>query len=37
VAPLFFLPVCPLGIAPTRRMAGRAVADGGHSFFRAAF
>jgi hypothetical protein len=37
VAPFVFLTVCPLGIALTRRIAGRAVADGGYSFFRAAF
>lgn len=37
VAPLVFLTVCPLGIALTRRVAGEAVADGGYSFYRAAF
>ena len=37
VAPLVFLTVCPLGIALTRRFAGRAVAEGGYSFYRAAF
>ncbi len=37
VAPLVFLCVCPLGIVLTRRTAGRAVAEGGYSFFRAAF
>ena len=37
VAPLVFLTVCPLGIALTRRRAGRAVADGGYAFYRAAF
>lgn len=37
VAPLVFLTVCPLGIALTRRIAGRAVAEGGYSFYRAAF
>jgi hypothetical protein len=36
-APLLFLTVCPLGIALSRRFAGRALADGGYSFYRAAF
>jgi hypothetical protein len=37
VAPLVFLAVCPLGIALTRRLAARAVAEGGYAFYRAAF
>lgn len=37
VAPAVFLTVCPLGIALTRRAAGKAVAQGGFSFYRAAF
>jgi hypothetical protein len=37
VAPVVFLTVCPLGIALTRRVTGKAVADGAYSFYRAAF
>jgi hypothetical protein len=37
VAPLVFLTVCPLGVALTRRVAAQAVAEGGYSFYRAAF
>jgi hypothetical protein len=36
-APVVFLAVCPLGIAAARVLAGRAVAEGGYSFYRAAF
>jgi hypothetical protein len=36
-APLVFLTVCPLGIVLTRRLARVAVAEGGYSFYRAAF
>ncbi len=37
VTPFVFLTVCPLGIALTRRLARRAVSEGGFSFYRAAF
>jgi hypothetical protein len=37
VAPLVLLTVCPLGVALTRRLAARAVAEGGYAFYRAAF